>query len=186
MFTWVIKKCLNQTFKVYFLYQKSFESFWISFSLKNISLEEGFLLLSFLENFNFWTTLFLKMVPKFWWCEHLWKSNQKIIFILQIFLLKFTPCWLTSLKLHHLRKILCLFKKKTQSHQRHSFYKVARIYKVNSIKKNCILDTQLPGRLFSPSDISKKLSHNFLLHFPIGMGSHDHHAKHQGVFMGLL
>ena len=29
--------------------------------------------------------------------------------------------------------------------------------------------TQLPGRLFSPSDISKKLSHHFLLY--------DHHAK---------
>ena len=45
---------------------------------------------------------------------------------------------------------------------------------------------QLPGRLFSPSDISKKLSHHFLLHFPIGMGSYDHHAKYQGVFMDLL
>ena len=41
--------------------------------------------------------------------------------------------------------------------------------------------TQLPGRLFSPSDISKKLSHHFLLHFPIGMGSYDHHTKYQGV-----
>ena len=42
--------------------------------------------------------------------------------------------------------------------------------------------TQLPGRLLSPSDICKKLSHHFLLHFPIGMGSYDHHAKYQGVF----
>ena len=41
---------------------------------------------------------------------------------------------------------------------------------------------QLPGRLFSPSDICKKMSHHFLLHFPIGMGSYDHHAKYQGVF----
>ena len=40
--------------------------------------------------------------------------------------------------------------------------------------------TQLPGRLFSPSDICKKLSRHFLLHFPIGMGSYDHHAKYQG------
>ena len=46
--------------------------------------------------------------------------------------------------------------------------------------------TQLPGRLFSPSDISKKLSHRFLLHFWIDIGSYDHHAKYQGVFMGLL
>ena len=49
----------------------------------------------------------------------------------------------------------------------------------------CIYSPQLPGRLFSPSDISKKLSHHFLLHFPIGMGSYDHHAKYQGVFMDL-
>ena len=41
---------------------------------------------------------------------------------------------------------------------------------------------QLPGRLFSPSGICKKLSHHFLLYFPIGMGSYDHHAKYQGVF----
>ena len=29
---------------------------------------------------------------------------------------------------------------------------------------------------------AKKLSHHFLLHFPIGMGSYGHHAKYQGVF----
>ena len=34
--------------------------------MKKISLEEGFLLSSFFENFNFWTTLFSKMVPDFW------------------------------------------------------------------------------------------------------------------------
>ena len=28
----------------------------------------------------------------------------------------------------------------------------------------------------------QKLSHNFLLHFQIDMGSYDNHAKHQGVF----
>ena len=44
------------------------------------------------------------------------------------------------------------------------------------------VSSQLPGRLFSPSDICKKLSHHFLLHLPIGMGSYDHHAKYQGVF----
>jgi len=44
----------------------------IFFSLKNISLEEGFLLLSFFENFNFWTTLFSKMVPNFW--RSVWAS----------------------------------------------------------------------------------------------------------------
>ena len=45
---------------------------------------------------------FLKWCPIFDVpCEHLWKSNQKIIFILLIFLLKSTTCWLTSTKLHH-------------------------------------------------------------------------------------
>ena len=29
---------------------------------------------------------------------------------------------------------------------------------------------------------AKKLSQHFLLHFPIGIGSYDHHAKYQGVF----
>ena len=39
--------------------------------------------------------------------------------------------------------------------------------------------SQLPGRLlFSPSDIGKKLSHHFLLHFPIDMGSYDHNPKY--------
>ena len=42
--------------------------------------------------------------------------------------------------------------------------------------------SQLPGGLSSPSDICKKLSHHFLLHFPIGMDSYDHHVKYQGVF----
>ena len=46
--------------------------------------------------------------------------------------------------------------------------------------------TQLPGRLFSPSDISKKLSHHFLLHFWINIGSYNHHEKYQGVFQDLL
>ena len=72
MFTWVVEKCLNLTFKVNFLCQKSFESFWNFFSLKNISLEEGFLLLPFFENFNFCTTLFSKMVPNFW--RSVWTS----------------------------------------------------------------------------------------------------------------
>ena len=36
------------------------------FLLKNIRFEEGFLLSSFFENFNFWTTLFSKMEPNFW------------------------------------------------------------------------------------------------------------------------
>ena len=102
MFTWVVKKCLNLTFKVNFLCQKSFESFWFFFSLKNISLEEGFLLWSFFENFNFWTTLFSKMMPNFW--RSVWtpvKVKSKNYFYFTIFLLKSTRCWLTFAKLHH-------------------------------------------------------------------------------------
>ena len=34
--------------------------------------------------------------------------------------------------------------------------------------------------------MQKKLSHRFLLHFPIGMDSYDHQAKYQGVFPWLL
>ena len=41
---------------------------------------------------------------------------------------------------------------------------------------------QLPGRLYSPSDKCEKLSHHFLLHFSISMGSYDHHVKYQCVF----
>ena len=33
---------------------------------------------------------------------------------------------------------------------------------------------------------AKKLSHHFLLHFPIGIGSYVHRAKYQGVFILLL
>ena len=50
---------------------------------------------------------------------------------------------------------------------------------------NLLIHTQLPGRLFSPIDICQKLSHHFLLHFPIGVGSYDPPAKYQGVFMDL-
>ena len=38
----------------------------------------------------------------------------------------------------------------------------------NLSHKTILLLSQLPGRLFSPRDISKKLSRHFLLHFPIG------------------
>ena len=72
MFTWVVKKCLNLTFKVNFHSQKLYESFWCFFSLKNISLGAGFLLLTFFKNFYFWTTLFSNMGPNFW--RSVWKS----------------------------------------------------------------------------------------------------------------
>ena len=76
------------------------------FSLKNISLEEGFLLVSFFENLNFWTDLFSKMAPNF--LRSMWTSvkvKSKNHFHLLIFLLKSTPFWLTSAKLNHLGHI---------------------------------------------------------------------------------
>ena len=49
-----------------------------------------------------------------------------------------------------------------------------------------VSNTQLPSRLISPSDKCKKLSRHFLLHSIIGMGSHDHYTKYQGLFSWLL
>jgi hypothetical protein len=37
---------------------------------------------------------------------------------------------------------------------------------------------QLPGRVFSPSDIWKKLSQPLLLHFPLGMGTYVNKTKY--------
>ena len=62
---------------------------------------------------------------------------------------------------------------------------LAFLIKVRYSQKNiCIISItpQVPGRLFSPSDKCKKLSHHFLLHVSVGMGFYDHHAKYQGVF----
>ena len=40
------------------------------------------------------------------------------------------------------------------------------------------VQSQLPGRVFSPSDIWTKLSRPLLLHFPFGMGTYVHHTKY--------
>jgi hypothetical protein len=43
---------------------------------------------------------------------------------------------------------------------------------------------QLIGRLFSPSQKSKKLSHPFRVCFELGMGTYVHHTKYySGVFI---
>ena len=49
-------------------------------------------------------------------------------------------------------------------HQNLIFYLSISLVSKLIIPKLCL--SQLPGRLFSPSNISKKLSHHFLLHFP--------------------
>ena len=59
------------------------------------------------------------------------------------------------------------------------------VFNVKLVIANQLCNTywpQLPGRLFSPSDMCKKLSQHFLLHFWIDIGCYDHHAKYQGVF----
>ena len=89
------------TFKVNFLCLKMFKSF-LKNELKNINLGPHFLWNTFFDKFKIERLLFLKWRLIFDGpCEHLWNSNQKIIFILLIFLLKSFPCWLTSAKLHH-------------------------------------------------------------------------------------
>ena len=50
----------------------------------------------------------------------------------------------------------------------------------------CSVHSSLDVYLAQVIYVSKKLSHHFLLHFPIGMGSNDHHVKYQGVFQELL
>ena len=76
--------------------------FLVFFIEEYISLEEGFLIVSFLKSSIFEPLCFLKWRSIFNGpFEHLWKSNQKTIFILLIFLLKSTPYWLTSTQLHH-------------------------------------------------------------------------------------
>ena len=81
------QKCLNLTFiSSQFSMLKIIPIFLILFSLKNISLEEGLLSLSFFENFYFWTTLFSKMVSNFW--QSLWTSvkvKSKNIFFSDFF-----------------------------------------------------------------------------------------------------
>ena len=61
------QKVPESDFQSQFSTSKIIRIFLIFFSLKNISLGACFLFLSFFENFNFWTTLFTKMVPNFWW-----------------------------------------------------------------------------------------------------------------------
>ena len=66
------QKVPKSDFQSHFSMSKIIQIFLNFFSLKNISLEEGFLLLSFFEKLNFWTILFSEMVPNFWRSE--WTS----------------------------------------------------------------------------------------------------------------
>ena len=72
----ICQKVPKLTFKVNFLYQKSFESFSIFFSLKYTNLEAQFLLLAFFDEINFLTTLLLKLGQIFDKVTKLGKSTQ--------------------------------------------------------------------------------------------------------------
>ena len=76
------QKVPKSDFKVNFLCQKSFESFWMFFFHYWISvLKKDFCY--FLQNSIFKPLCFLKWFPVFdGLCEHLWKSNQKLFFLL--------------------------------------------------------------------------------------------------------
>ena len=59
------QKCQFLTFKVNFLCKKSSKTFLMVISLKNIILGAHFMLLTFFETFNFWSTLSTKIRPIF-------------------------------------------------------------------------------------------------------------------------
>ena len=67
-------------FKLNFLYQKSTEALWKWFSFFNMWIVEQLLLLTYYHMLQFWSTLFCKNVPNFWWlCAHwfwkIWKNH---------------------------------------------------------------------------------------------------------------
>ena len=67
-------------FKLNFLYQKSTEALWKWFSSFNMWIVEQLWLMTYYHMMQFWSTLFCKNVPKFWWlCAHwfwkIWKNH---------------------------------------------------------------------------------------------------------------
>ena len=67
-------------FKLNFLYQKSTEALWKWFSSFNTWIVEQLWLMTYYHMMQFWSTLFCKNVPKFWWlCAHwfwkIWKNH---------------------------------------------------------------------------------------------------------------
>ena len=102
LFTWVVKKCLNLTSKSIF-YDKNHSNLSDFFFHWRISVyKDVFCYYYFLKTSIFEPLCFLKWCPIFdGWGEYLWKSNQKDISVLMIFLQESNPCWLTSAKLHH-------------------------------------------------------------------------------------
>ena len=92
-----IKKSQNLIFKVNFNVKNHSNLSNFFFTEEYQLGRRFFVIVIFLKTSILEPLCFLKWCPIFDGpCEHLWKSNQKIIFILLIFLLKSTPCWLTT------------------------------------------------------------------------------------------
>ena len=110
---WPIKIGHFSIFKVNILYQKSSETLWKWFSLFNMWIVEHLLLLSYYHMLQFWSTLFCKNVPNFWWlCAHwfwkIWKNHLSPInmdlqdySILGVYLQIVLP-WITIMCTHYL------------------------------------------------------------------------------------
>ena len=114
----------------------------------------------------------LSRVAKWEWNK--FNANITFIQICFYYLLTTGGDWVKQVK-NKLASIICL----TCQRRREGTYHIQTMH-------SCGHRTQLPGRLFISSDMSKKNYPTTFLHFLIGMGSFDHHAKYQGVFMGLL
>ena len=105
------------------------------------------------------------------------KWHKSIFYVWWNWIIQFLKLWVKLVSL----KDLCNTTTRKMSKQKQiHVYNLFKIYK--SSKEGVIECSQLPVRLFSPSDKFKKLSHHFLLHFSYGIGSYDHHTKYQGVF----
>ena len=121
-----VKKCQNCTFKVNFLCQKSTEFFQKKNPFKNINLGDH--LLKKKSNFNFWTTLFPKIMPTFW------RTGAPCILKIQWFP---SSILILSLSLIRCRHSSCALITKSINKQNHKLERLsckARIVKTNQIK----------------------------------------------------
>ena len=111
LFTWVVKKCLNLTSKSIF-YDKNHSNLSDFFFHWRISVyKDVFCYYYFLKTSIFEPLCFLKWCPIFDSpCEHLQKSNKKMVFILLIFcknILPFDQVTSAKLRSHYLFLYFC-------------------------------------------------------------------------------
>jgi len=115
------KKVPKSDYQSKFSISKKYLNLSVFFSFEEYQFRRRFFVIIIFANFNLWITLFSKIFDGP--CEHLWKSNQTIIFILLIFLLESTPCWLTFANLHcALRSHYYLHSHKNKQTQFHEIF----------------------------------------------------------------